>query len=736
MGESFLTTATATLALSLFSIGAIGIREVKRGRAAIQNKAALADRGYSEAQIERVLKAETEQDIRQAIQEEDQKRDPEMVAKAAAEILQRSEDAGRLERAGGLGLPTVQRMDDGKFLVLGTGGEIVAEDVDGIVASQHVDNALHRQLMQFANVQRALIDGLVAAAGKDGIEVEFSVEEQKALDAMANLTPEALAIRVAAWEAENKTSAEGLSFVAMGLNNVQRVKEGLYRSINKVAKATRPEAVIAALEEHAEGIFKVALDRGDFTRDEAAQWIKDYTTETKDALLPEGFDALGDDAKFHALTEAMSAMSVAYFTGNVNKSRLNPRLRAFFERIAELMRAVVARSIKIKQAQEAGAIGADFESFLARSVGLDFDQTVEARAHSAAEDFAGVMSAQTASIAPLGANGGKEGAVGAEDQRKAALAAEQAFEQAVDSISKGTYDMTRPVPVGNTPAVLLAAGADPLPITMPPSMVKKVTAEAHDLSVSLVKQVGRAIKDPVFVFESATVPDALTVILDIKHNGQNVLIAVHLNKREGNHEVNRITSIYDKSNPRAVEGWIKAGLLRYIHQQKGRDWFRSRGLQLPKEGTNRGNKKLRTNADVVNPTLSIAPVQFADLESALLAMDKDPVLRRERVAMTLRRVKEIRQQFDEMRAESQAQAQDRGWQVSRLEEQKASAIADLNAEEKKEALAAKKRSAERYASRAEGLADEDPKIKRLERESAREGRRIEGEAAIKYSVAR
>jgi len=112
-------------------------------------------------------------------------------------------------------------------------------------------------------------------------------------------------------------------------------------------------------------------------------------------LLPGHFDIMSEADKLHALTEAMSAMSVAYFTGNVNRSRLNPKLRAFFERIAEFMRAVVARSIKIKQAQAAGAISADFESFLARSVGLDFDQTIEVKAHAAMGSYAGVASGQT-----------------------------------------------------------------------------------------------------------------------------------------------------------------------------------------------------------------------------------------------------------------------------------------------------------------------------------------------------
>lgn len=953
--ESALTTFVATFTMSLFSVGAIGFREVKRGRAAIQNKAALEQRGYSESQINRVLQAESEQEVRQVIQEEDQKRDPELVAKAAETILAKARDAGKLADVSNLGLPTVVRMEDGKYLVTGNNGEIIVEDADGLTAANIVDNALYRQLMQFAAVQKGLIDALVEAAGKDGIEVEFSVEEQKALDEMAGLTPEALAVRVAAWEAEHKASAEGLSFVTMGLNNVQRVKEGLYRSINRVAQATRPEAVMAALEEHAEGIFKIALAQGDFTRDEAAQWLKEYTAETQDVLLSENFDSLDDDAKLRDLTEAMSSMSVAYFTGNVNRSRLNPKLRAFFERVAELMRAVVARAIKIKQAQAAGAIGADFEGFLARSVGLDFDQIVEARAFSAAEDFAGVER-QTASIAPI-VTAADEGAAmedavkdferelsKPQQERLRRVAAKQfaVVEAANAEVLRAHDEEGKPLPAPNgKPSKLnrhqwvqvrtplfkrwfgdweaLARGEN----VNPDSVSKAVDAEtgepkpffhgskradrigsrflrtratsgpmafwSDDAEVSSnyatgkedtslehpddyagwFKYKAKGMRAPVDIAtawyhlsseqrktvleriytvgyqnadeaEGPIVADSKSItgdghidslLRESRGNGLRALVELWLNSGELFNKEREFVDVlagvgldanvtFDDPNAMrsgVFPGWLSirnplvvqnipgnvVDSLQEASKRKrakrpsggnhdvwdknlrsGREWIAALKMDLQRDnadfstaftsipdwvtetleglgydgifdvGGKLGGKKHTVAIPFVsnqiksatgnegmfsgsgNITLSIAPAQFADLESALLALDKDPVLRRERVAMTLKRVKEIRQQFDEARAASQAQAQDRGWQVSQLEERRASAIADLNAEEEKEAIAAKKRSAERYALRAEGLPEGDPKIKRLEREAAKEVLRIEREARIKFNERR
>lgn len=176
---------------------------------------------------------------------------------------------------------------------------------------------------------------------------------------------------------------------------------------------------------------------------------------------------------------------------------------------------------------------------------------------------------------------------------------QESFSKAVDSILDGGYDMTKPVQMGGTPLAFQLAGANSLPVSMPPSVVKKATEGKHDLPRELLKKVITSMHDPVFIFDSETVPDAMTVILDLTHFGESILVAVHLDKKQAQHKVNLVASIYDKSNPRALERWIKNGSLRYIHTQKGREWFRSRGLQLPKEGTPRGNSNLRTEADLV-----------------------------------------------------------------------------------------------------------------------------------------
>lgn len=155
------------------------------------------------------------------------------------------------------------------------------------------------------------------------------------------------------------------------------------------------------------------------------------------------------------------------------------------------------------------------------------------------------------------------------------------------------------IEVGRVPEVLRAVGVSDARMVMPPSVIGKVTGGKHSLTREMVEQVPAALRDPIFVFDSATERDAVTVLTEIQHEGRNVLAAIHLDRGAPNKPANVIVSLYDKS-PMAIQGWIRDGLLRYAHQQKARSYFLSARLQLPREGSKAGNGTLLTEADVVN----------------------------------------------------------------------------------------------------------------------------------------
>lgn len=155
------------------------------------------------------------------------------------------------------------------------------------------------------------------------------------------------------------------------------------------------------------------------------------------------------------------------------------------------------------------------------------------------------------------------------------------------------------LPVGRVPAVLRAVGVSDAPMVMPPSVIHKVTKGKHTLTREMVEQIPAALRDPIMVFDSATEADAVTALTEIRHEGRNVIAAIHLDRPAPNKLANVVVSLYEKS-PHAIQQWIKDGLLRYSHQQKTRAYFLSARLQLPREGSKAGNKTLLTEADVVN----------------------------------------------------------------------------------------------------------------------------------------
>ncbi|MGH8602468.1 MAG: hypothetical protein ACREXR_06735, partial [Gammaproteobacteria bacterium] len=109
-----------------------------------------------------------------------------------------------------------------------------------------------------------------------------------------------------------------------------------------------------------------------------------------------------------------------------------------------------------------------------------------------------------------------------------------------------------------------------------------------------------ALSNAVMVFESKTQPNSLVVLTEFQdESGRSVVVAIHLSKQQQQHVIKEITSVHGRSSDAYIVNWVKAGLARYSHTAKTPAWFRSRGLQLPKEGTLPGpGNRLITERDI------------------------------------------------------------------------------------------------------------------------------------------
>lgn len=182
----------------------------------------------------------------------------------------------------------------------------------------------------------------------------------------------------------------------------------------------------------------------------------------------------------------------------------------------------------------------------------------------------------------------------------------KAWGQKVDDFLEGNLKSSKPLEVGTTPEVLRQVGAKELPLTITPRVMAKIMGSEegqHGIDPEIVKALPSMLAEPLAVFRSGTVANALTVLTEGKDtDGNPVLVAIHLNVRKEHLEVNELASAYGKQN---IEGWAKKQAFErnvlYLDKKKIAAVQRSGGLQLPKELYSGGKGKIATEADIVKP---------------------------------------------------------------------------------------------------------------------------------------
>lgn len=141
----------------------------------------------------------------------------------------------------------------------------------------------------------------------------------------------------------------------------------------------------------------------------------------------------------------------------------------------------------------------------------------------------------------------------------------------------GAFDL------GQTPEILKRYGAQDLPLSMTQQVMSKITGMKHSIALDELAKLPDQIANPIMLFKGS-VPDSFTVITEITDkNGNDVLAAIHLNKKQGRLYVNNVASVYGKENMISyVQRNIDNQNLLFADTKKAPMWFTTRGLQLPK----------------------------------------------------------------------------------------------------------------------------------------------------------
>jgi hypothetical protein len=163
----------------------------------------------------------------------------------------------------------------------------------------------------------------------------------------------------------------------------------------------------------------------------------------------------------------------------------------------------------------------------------------------------------------------------------------------------------------STPLALSLAGARLLPVYMSAGKMRsinessEVSEKGHDITPEDLKQLPEALADPIMIFESATVPNSLVALVEIKgRENETTIVPFHLEVKAGEKKItaNRLTNVYGKDMGKLwIEEQIDKGRLRYINEKKASKAAVGSGLQLSKGLTiSKLAKMIPNENDLVN----------------------------------------------------------------------------------------------------------------------------------------
>lgn len=158
---------------------------------------------------------------------------------------------------------------------------------------------------------------------------------------------------------------------------------------------------------------------------------------------------------------------------------------------------------------------------------------------------------------------------------------EKSFADSVDRFIAGK-EKSPMVRVMTTPLVLKLTGAEVLPVEIAKTDLEKILNGKHagDMTPEIMKQLPRALTNPIMIFKSYTGPNGeerRVVVVDLKdNNGATIVVPFELKvTTRKNYEINRIASAYGKTKKKSkipsyewFIGQLDEGNLLYVNRKK------------------------------------------------------------------------------------------------------------------------------------------------------------------------
>lgn len=146
----------------------------------------------------------------------------------------------------------------------------------------------------------------------------------------------------------------------------------------------------------------------------------------------------------------------------------------------------------------------------------------------------------------------------------------QKFNDELQKQLDGTLPSNHIYKMGRPGSVLLSTGVPDLPIQMSASRLKtKTTSYGHDFDLGEVKDLVKALQNPLAVFSYGDKTKAQNIIVPLQKDGKNFIVDLSLNPTVGGRslEINSIRNVFPKNNSEWLN-WIAQGKALFLDKEK------------------------------------------------------------------------------------------------------------------------------------------------------------------------
>lgn len=353
-------TFFATLPLSLIGGGIATYQDIKNPSAEL-NATKLRQVGFDKEQVTFIQRAENPEEYTARIQMEWGNRKQENIEAGRQEVIAEMQKAATPGENDARISESIAEDGTRRWVVTAPDGRELLQTQDQQAALEAVRQHSEAQMINERNTVADMVDYFRAQDPTNTATIEAPRTVQQELDRLteagdakgiANLNER---IRFAGIP----EGADLTTYNILGEANVETTAEGVFRGVIKLRENSRPED---AFEEINHVFVRKAIAEGRVTLDALRGWVTQTAEATGETYAVETETDI---------IENIAKIGMDYAAGRIEETSLPASFVDYIKRMLQVFKEAMARALKLKDAFATGKIDANFESFLAESVGLN-----------------------------------------------------------------------------------------------------------------------------------------------------------------------------------------------------------------------------------------------------------------------------------------------------------------------------------------------------------------------------